>query len=79
VPREFRATAASIALFVINIAGFGFGAVAVGALSDAFQHGFGLNAAEGVRWALLTSSLGGVLAAALFWRARRHIRAEVIN
>ena len=79
VPREFRATAASIALFVINIAGFGFGALAVGALSDAFQHGFGLNAAEGVRWALITSSFGGVLAAALFWRARRHIRTEVIN
>jgi predicted MFS family arabinose efflux permease len=38
VPRELRATASSIALFIINIAGFGFGALAVGALSDFLQH-----------------------------------------
>jgi predicted MFS family arabinose efflux permease len=79
VPREFRATASSIALFVINIAGFGFGALALGALSDTFQHSLGFSPAEGVRWALLASSLGGVLAAMLFWRARRYIQMEMVT
>jgi predicted MFS family arabinose efflux permease len=79
VPREMRATASSIALFVINIIGFGFGALAVGALSDLFQHGLGLSSAEGVRWALVVSSFAGMIAAALFWRARRYIREEVVN
>ena len=79
VPRESRATASSIALFIINIAGFGFGALAVGSLSDTFQHQFGMTGAAGVRWALLTSSLVAFPAAALFWRARRYIRAEVVT
>ena len=79
VPRESRATASSIALFIVNIAGFGFGALLVGTLSDAFQHRLGLTPADGVRWALLCSSLGGCLAALLFWRTRRYIRAEVIT
>lgn len=78
VPREYRATAASISLFVINMVGYGLGSLVVGALSDAFQHVLGLSSAEGVRWALFTSSLGGLLAAASFWRARRYIRAEVV-
>jgi predicted MFS family arabinose efflux permease len=79
VPREMRATASSIALFVINIVGFGFGALAVGGLSDLFQRGLGLSSAEGVRWALVVSSFAGVGAAALFWRARHYIREEVVN
>jgi len=78
-PRESRATASSIALFIVNIAGFGLGSLVVGGVSDAFQHHLGLTPAEGVRWALLCSSLGGCLAAPLFWRARRYIRAEVIT
>ena len=79
VPRESRATASSIALFIINIAGYGLGALVVGALSDAFQHHLSLTSAEGVRYALLCSSLGGFVAAMLFWRARRYIRSEVLT
>jgi predicted MFS family arabinose efflux permease len=79
VPREFRATASSLALFVINIAGFGFGGLAIGALSDAFQHGLDMSPAEGVRCALIGSSLVGLLAGVLFWRARHYIRAEVVT
>ena len=70
---------ASLDLFIVNIAGFGFGALLVGGVSDAFQHHLGLSPADGLRWALLCSSVGGGLAALLFWRARRYIRAEVIT
>ena len=79
VPPESRATASSIALFIINIAGFGLGALAVGAMSDVFQHQLGLTSAAGVRCALLCSSLVALPAAFLFWRTRRYIRKEVVT
>ena len=38
---------------------------------------FGLGEGEGVRWALLASALAGLIAAALFWGARKSIREEM--
>ena len=35
--------------------------------------------AEGVRWALLASSLFGLISATLFWIARTRIREEMVS
>lgn len=79
VPPHMRATSASIVLFIINMMGLGFGALVVGALSDAFNHGLGLGVAEGIRWALLASTLFLGLATVLFLLARGRIRDEIIS
>lgn len=77
VPPHMRATASAVMLFVINLVGLGLGPLAVGALSDTLAIGFGLGEAEGVRWAMLISALAGLVAAGLFWAARRYIREEM--
>ncbi len=77
VPPHMRATTAAILLFTINLIGLGLGPLAVGILSDVMANGFGLGSAQGVRWALMISTLFGVLAFALFWVARKTIREEM--
>jgi len=79
VPPQMRATSASIMLFIINMVGLGLGALVVGALSDFFNKGLGLGSAEGVRWALIVSACFGLVAALLFWLARRRIREEMVS
>jgi MFS family permease len=74
-----RATAAAITLFVANLVGLGCGPLFVGALSDILSGPFGLGSAEGVKYALLIGSLGLLVAAALFWTARNHIREETVS
>ncbi|WP_374575637.1 spinster family MFS transporter [Phenylobacterium sp.] len=77
VPPHMRATAAAILLFIINLVGLGLGPLAVGALSDVLAKGAGMGSAEGVRWALILSTLAGLVAFILFWIARRTIREEM--
>ncbi|MBX9746177.1 MAG: MFS transporter [Hyphomonadaceae bacterium] len=77
VPPHMRATASAVLLFIINLIGLGLGPLAVGALSDILAIGFGLGEAEGVRYALLISAFVGLIAAALFWKARSSIRDEM--
>lgn len=77
VPPHMRATASAILLFIINLIGLGLGPLVVGAMSDGFAFGLGVGEAEGVRYALLVSSFVGLLAATLFWMARKSIRAEM--
>jgi len=79
VPPHMRATAAAILLFIINLIGLGLGPLAVGLLSDYFNKGMGMGAAQGVRWALITSTLFGLVAFACFWRARKTIREETVS
>jgi len=79
VPPQMRATAASIVLFIINMMGLGFGTLVVGAASDFFNIGLGLGKAEGVRWALISAALLGLISALLFWLARRRIREEMVS
>jgi hypothetical protein len=74
-----RATSASILLFIINMVGLGFGALAVGALSDFFNFRMGLGEAEGVRWALIVSGGLGLLSGLLFWMGRRYIREDAVS
>lgn len=79
VPPHMRATAAAILLFIINLIGLGLGPLAVGLLSDFLNKGMGLGAAEGVRWALIISTLFGLVAFACFWMARRTIREDTVS
>ncbi|MEO6378429.1 MAG: MFS transporter [Caulobacteraceae bacterium] len=77
VPPHMRATAAAVLLFIINLIGLGVGPLFVGACSDYFAKGLGMGAAEGVRWALIVNDLFGLVAAALYWMARKTIREEM--
>jgi len=79
VPQHMRATAASIMLFVINFMGLVLGAVCIGALSDLLNHGLNLGPAEGMRWALVSSTAAGLVSVILFWMARRTIRDDMVS
>lgn len=79
VPPHMRATAAAILLFIINLVGLGLGPLAVGLLSDWYNKGLGMGPAEGVRWALITASMFGLVAFACFWRARKTIREDMVS
>ena len=79
VPPHMRATAASILLFIINLVGLGAGPLIVGALSDFFATGMGLGEAEGVRWAIICTSCCTLIAAALFWTARKTIKEDLVS
>ncbi|PTS87249.1 MULTISPECIES: spinster family MFS transporter [unclassified Caulobacter] len=78
VDPAMRATASAVLLFIINLIGLGLGPVAVGALSDILAGPVGLGSAEGVRWALIISSLLGLVAFGLFWQARKTIREDMV-
>jgi len=73
-----RATASAVLLLIINLIGLGLGPVAVGALSDLLAGPAGLGEAQGVRWALILSTLLGLVAFGLFWAARKTIREEMV-
>ncbi|WP_247872518.1 MFS transporter [Azospirillum sp. TSO35-2] len=73
-----RATAAAVYGLGINLVGLGLGPLAVGLASDAFRTS-GLGAVEGLRWALIASSVPMLLVAALNWRARRLIAVESVG
>jgi MFS family permease len=78
VPAHTRATASAIYLFASSLIGLGLGPLSVGLLSDSFASG-GLGTGEGLRWALFVVGAGAsILAATLFWLARRKIRGETI-
>jgi MFS family permease len=79
VPPQARATAAAMLLFIINLIGLGLGPLGVGIISDLMGEGLGLGAADGIRWALILSTLFGLVAAVLFWVARKTIREEMVS
>lgn len=79
VAPQMRATTAAVILFIINLIGLGLGPVAVGALSDFFAKPMGMGEAQGVRWALIVSTLFGLVAAWLFFRAAKTIREEMVS
>jgi MFS family permease len=78
VDPHMRATASAVLLLIINLIGLGLGPVAVGALSDVLAGPMGLGEAQGVRWALILSTLLGLVAFGLFWTARKTIREEMV-
>lgn len=75
-PSHMRATNSALILFLSNLLGLGLGPLAVGLASDAY--GAALGAAEGVRWALVSLSGVGALAALLFWFGARNVREDLL-
>jgi MFS family permease len=74
-----RATAFSIYMLLVNLLGLGMGPVVVGALSDYLSQGAGLGAAQGLRFALVIASSLGLVAAAIYWQARKYIAADTVS
>jgi len=78
-PAHMRATASAIQLLSNNLIGLGFGPLLVGTMSDVFAVNLGLGPAEGLRWSMVASSAFGIVTFALFWAARRSIRADFVG
>ncbi|WP_244433670.1 MFS transporter [Azospirillum sp. B506] len=72
-----RATATAIFLFFANLIGLGLGPLSVGLISDFLAPSIG--AGDGIRWALLSTSLAYILAAAAFMVARKSIRQDIVS
>ncbi|MBY6265169.1 MFS transporter [Azospirillum sp. 412522] len=72
-----RATATAIFLFFANLIGLGLGPLSVGLISDLLAPSMG--SGDGIRWALISTSLVYVLAAAAFMVARKTIRQDIVS
>lgn len=70
-----RATGLAVSLLVNSAIGLSLGPLMVGAVSDALAPALG--EAEGLRAGILAGLSMGFIGAALFWRATRHIAADV--
>lgn len=69
-----RAVAASLVVFAQNLIGLGLGPLFFGMLSDYFRPAAG---EDSVRWVLYGAAFLGVVPAFFFWRASRHLAAEM--
>ena len=72
-----RATATAIFLLFANLIGLGLGPLSVGLLSDFLARSLG--SGDAIRWALISTSLVYVLAAAAFMAARKTIRQDIVS
>ncbi len=70
-----RATASAVILFVINLIGLGLGPVIAGVASDIFAVQYG--PVEGLRLALITVGVMGLLSIPAFYMASRTLRDDV--
>ena len=77
VPPRIRPTATAMLFLIVNLVGMGLGPIGVGLLSDALAGPGGLGSAEGIRWALIASTLMGLVATGLYLLARRTITSEM--
>ncbi|MEM9254441.1 MAG: MFS transporter [Pseudomonadota bacterium] len=71
---RMRATAAAIMLFIVNIVGAGAGPLIVGALSDLFAPGYGV---DSIRYALVCSLLLGAVGSALIYGSATTLEADL--
>ncbi|MBP2302677.1 spinster family MFS transporter [Azospirillum picis] len=72
-----RATATALFLFFANLIGLGLGPLSVGLTSDHLARSMG--SGDAIRWALISTSLVYLLAAAAFMVARRTIRRDIVS
>jgi len=75
-PMAMRALLGMFVTMAANLVGYGIAQPAIGALSDLFTHYIG-NDAEGLRWALIVSSVCYPWAAFHFWMASRTIGRDM--
>lgn len=73
---QARAMAAAVMLFAQNLIGLGLGPLFFGMFSDALKP---IAGAESVRWVLFGAAWLGLLPAFFFWRARNHLRRELLS
>ncbi|WP_395672029.1 spinster family MFS transporter [Phenylobacterium sp.] len=78
-PPGMRTISASMYMFIINLIGLGLGPLLVGALSDIIAGPMGYGSAEGIRWALISTSSLSLVAAYFFWGARKTMREELVG
>jgi MFS family permease len=78
-PPHMRATAVAVLLFMMNLIGLGLGPVTIGAVSDFFGGPLGMGSGEGLRWAIICSVSGSVIAAGLFAWAARTVREDIAS
>jgi MFS transporter, Spinster family, sphingosine-1-phosphate transporter len=71
-----RAVAASLIVFAQNLIGLGLGPLFFGFLSEQLKPMAG---EDSVRWVLYGAAFLGVVPAYFFWRASRHLNAEMKN
>jgi predicted MFS family arabinose efflux permease len=76
VPPEMRAVASAIFLFINNLIGLGCGSLLIGALSDAMQARYGVDA---LRYAILTGTGFYLLAALLFYLSSRRLDKDWVS
>ena len=79
VTPAMRATATAILLFIITAVGYGLGPPLIGLLSDYLATSAGLGTANGLRWALISTSAIAMLASIFFIMARKTIRQDMIS
>ncbi len=73
-PPQMRATASAVLLFVLNLVGLGMGPTLVGYLNDVLAPSYG---SQAIRYSLLVVTLGGLLAAGLFYAASRALLGDL--
>ena len=74
VPLQHRATASALLLFGQNLIGLGLGPLFFGMLSDWLRPAYG---DESVRYVLFGAAFLGLIPAALFWKLRPRLHAEL--
>ncbi|WP_372073654.1 MFS transporter [Tistrella mobilis] len=75
-PRS-RATATAIFLFFANLIGLGLGPLSVGLLSDFLAPSLG--SGDAIRWALISTAVVFIVAAAAFLAARKSIHQDIVS
>lgn len=75
-PAGLRATVAAFGGLILNVVGIGMGPLAIGGVSDFFA-GLTGNSADGLRWALLLTSILYLVAAAHFYFASRTLSQDL--
>jgi MFS family permease len=79
VPPDTRATASAVQSSIVLMIGLGLGPVLIGTLSDVFAGPGGLGPAEGVRWALMSTTIVCAVASFFFWQASRALKHTVLS
>jgi hypothetical protein len=74
VSPQARAVAASLIVFAQNLIGLGLGPLLFGMLSDGLKPVAG---EDSVRWVLYGAAFLGLIPAFFFWRASKHLAAEM--